>query len=281
MRPLHTHNFGFMPQVVLYQFSTPFWVSSFVFLQLLISSISTSNPLCTFLYLFLSLLSLYLALRSDGCSYNPKIFLLDNVMCWIFHVTRILTDLALVDLSDQQQSAAAYKNVRTLLNTASKLTFKSLKSHDKRTVSVNNHCTIELFTPVSKLPGSEPLPILVHFHGGGHAIGSAVDNLLLDVFKLFGDKLVVASVEYRLAPEHIFPAAADDAISAIEFVSKNAKSLGSSPQHICISGMSAGGNLAAVALHHASDNNISIKHAYLQIPEMHIGESHSVSACLG
>jgi acetyl esterase len=94
--------------------------------------------------------------------------------------------------------------------------------------------------------GTKPLPILVYFHGGGFVIGSVAgwDPVMRSLANAGGCAIV--SVDYRLAPEHKFPAAIDDAYAAVTWVSHNAASLGADATRLAVGGDSAGGNLAAV-----------------------------------
>ncbi len=101
--------------------------------------------------------------------------------------------------------------------------------------------------------GDRPLPIVVYFHGGGWVLGShdADDPFCRDLCDRSG--AIVVSVDYRHAPESRFPAAADDAFAAVQWVAHNAKSLGGSDGQLCVAGWSAGGNLAAVVCQLARD----------------------------
>jgi acetyl esterase len=89
-------------------------------------------------------------------------------------------------------------------------------------------------------------PALVWFHGGGFVFGSieSHDGICRGLASQSG--AVVISVDYRLAPEHPFPAAVDDATAATKWILSNAGSLGLDPRAIAVGGDSAGGNLAAV-----------------------------------
>jgi acetyl esterase len=95
-------------------------------------------------------------------------------------------------------------------------------------------------------PSDEPsLPVIVYLHGGGWVLGSIgdCDSILRPVANRAN--AIVVSVEYRLAPEHRFPAAFDDAWTATKWVSDHAAELGADPRHVAVMGDSAGGNLAA------------------------------------
>jgi acetyl esterase len=89
-------------------------------------------------------------------------------------------------------------------------------------------------------------PALLYFHGGGWVVGSidTHDNICRWIANLAAS--VVISVEYRLAPEHPFPAAIEDAAAALRFMTEQAGDLGIDRQRIAVGGDSAGGNIAAV-----------------------------------
>jgi acetyl esterase len=102
-------------------------------------------------------------------------------------------------------------------------------------------------------PGGGPFPMLVYFHGGGWVIGNleAYDATCRALTNAAG--CMVVAMEYRLAPEHKFPAAPEDCYAAARWVSANATALGGDPTRIAIGGDSAGGNLAAVVAQMARD----------------------------
>jgi acetyl esterase len=90
------------------------------------------------------------------------------------------------------------------------------------------------------------MPALVYYHGGGWVLGNLDSHdALLRNMALAADCMIVA-VDYRLAPEHRFPAAMDDALEAVKWVHANAAALGANPLRIAVGGDSAGGNLATV-----------------------------------
>jgi acetyl esterase len=98
-------------------------------------------------------------------------------------------------------------------------------------------------------------PALVFFHGGGWVIGDLDSHDVVCRQLAVEAALIVISVDYRLAPEHKFPAATDDAIAATKWVAANARELGIDATRLSIGGDSAGGNLAAVVALAARDGN--------------------------
>jgi acetyl esterase len=89
-------------------------------------------------------------------------------------------------------------------------------------------------------------PCLVFLHGGGFVIGNLDSHDAVCRKLAHEGELIVTSVDYRLAPEHKFPAAPEDAITATKWVAANAKQLGVDAARIIVGGDSAGGNLSAV-----------------------------------
>ncbi len=108
---------------------------------------------------------------------------------------------------------------------------------------------IRVYTP----EGSPQFPVLVYFHGGGWVIGDleVVHGPLTVLANLA--HAVIVSVDYRLAPEHPFPAAVEDCDAAVRWVAANAALLNVDPERIAVGGDSAGGNLAAVVAMLARD----------------------------
>lgn len=110
------------------------------------------------------------------------------------------------------------------------------------------------------------LPVLVWYHGGGWVIGNldTHDTLCRELCNASG--VCIVSVDYRLAPEHRFPAAVDDAVSSVQWVFENAAKINIDPQRIAVGGDSAGGNLAAVVSLALRDSDIRLAYQLLVYP---------------
>jgi acetyl esterase len=117
------------------------------------------------------------------------------------------------------------------------------KIEDRLVPSPEGEIRVRAYTPREP---SGPFPILVWLHGGGHVVGSLASyDALCRTLALQADCIVV-SADYRLAPEHKFPAGVEDSFAALIWAGKHASELGGDSTRIAIGGDSAGGNLAAV-----------------------------------
>ena len=111
-----------------------------------------------------------------------------------------------------------------------------------------------IYTPKTLRTKDGLAPCLVFFHGGGWVIGNLETHDVVCRKLAHEGELIVISVDYRLAPEHKFPAAVDDAVTATNWIAANASKLGIDPARLMVGGDSAGGNLAAVVSLHARDH---------------------------
>jgi len=121
---------------------------------------------------------------------------------------------------------------------------------DRRVPAPTGEIPVRIYTPA----GDGPFGILVNFHGGGWVIGDLDTSDAVCRGFCRAANCIVVSVDYRLAPEHVYPAAVDDAYAATCWVAENAAQLGGSGK-LAVTGESAGGNLAAVVARRARDEN--------------------------
>jgi acetyl esterase len=108
---------------------------------------------------------------------------------------------------------------------------------------------LRLYWP--EAPG--PVPAIAYYHGGGHVIGSLDTHDLIARNLCHLAEALVVSVDYRMGPEHRFPAAVDDSFAALEWLHANAGRLGAAAGRLGVHGDSAGANLAAVVAIMARD----------------------------
>ena len=123
---------------------------------------------------------------------------------------------------------------------------------------------VRVYTPKS---GSAPRPALVYLHGGGWVLGDLemVDAICRSVANRA--ECVVVSVDYRMAPEHKFPAPLDDCYAAVTWVAEHAGEIGADPARLAVGGDSAGGNLsAAVALRARDEGGPALRLQLLVYP---------------
>ncbi|MEI7447303.1 MAG: alpha/beta hydrolase [Burkholderiales bacterium] len=126
------------------------------------------------------------------------------------------------------------------------------------------------------------LPVLVYYHGGGWVIGDLDTHDVLCRQLALQSGCAVVSVDYRMGPEHRFPAAVDDCVAATRWVRANAASLGVDASRLAVGGDSAGGNLAAVvaiATRDAGDLPIAFQLLiYPATDQRRVAPSHTANA---
>jgi acetyl esterase/lipase len=110
---------------------------------------------------------------------------------------------------------------------------------------------IRVYRPA--VDSDSPLPVVVFLHGGGWSVGDLDTYDGLARRHVVGADAIVISIDYRLAPEHPYPAAVEDAWAATQWVAEHAPDLGGDPDRLAVAGDSAGGNLAAVVAQLARD----------------------------
>src|SRR5579859_1548641 len=160
----------------------------------------------------------------------------------------------------EQRAAAGEKPFETLTVAAareqslrlSKLLGPSeavVRVEDRLLPGPSGHIPIRIYTPA----GPGPFPVLVYYHGGGWVMGSieTADGTCRALTNAV--PCLVVSVDYRLAPEHKFPAAVEDAYAAAAWIAAEAGSLNGQAGRLAVGGVSAGGNLATVVARQARD----------------------------
>jgi len=113
-------------------------------------------------------------------------------------------------------------------------------------------------TPVRIYRGGDtnPAPVVVYCHAGGFTLGNLDTDHRQCVELARRGRCTVVSVDYRLAPEHPYPAALEDASAALRWVAASAAELGVDPACVVVAGSSAGATLAACLAHHAADGSL-------------------------
>lgn len=104
---------------------------------------------------------------------------------------------------------------------------------------------VRIYTPTTRPNGGPLCGVVLYFHGGGFVVGDLHVHDASARALSQGSQAIVVSAGYRRAPEHKFPAAHDDALSAYEWLSKNAASFGGDPGRLAVAGEGVGANLAA------------------------------------
>jgi len=141
------------------------------------------------------------------------------------------------------EARASYRSRRAFTQPDAPEVFKT----EDQLVSYNGiQVPVRVYHPFSAQSQSA-LPALVYLHGGGWTIGDLDTHDVLCRSLCLQADVVVVSVDYRMGPEHKFPAAFEDAVAAFEWTVKNANPLGIDAKRIAIGGDSAGGNLTAAA----------------------------------
>ena len=131
-----------------------------------------------------------------------------------------------------------------------------------------------IYTPKKLRKADGLAPGLVFFHGGGWVIGNLETHDVVCRKLAHEGEMIVISVDYRLAPEHRFPAAVEDAVTATKWLAANAKALGVDASRLVVGGDSAGGNLAAVVSLDARENGPRLAGQLLVYPATDFSRKH-------
>ena len=149
-------------------------------------------------------------------------------------------------------TVSAFVARRIYHDTRAALAPKAPALADVKLLVLDNRIAVRVYRP-----SGDVLPALVFFHGGGWTIGDLDTHDVLCRQLSAGANCAVFSVDYRLAPENPFPAAAEDAIAATRYIASNPGVLKIDPKRIAVGGDSAGGNLAAVVALELRKHNLA------------------------
>jgi acetyl esterase len=132
---------------------------------------------------------------------------------------------------------------------------------------------VRIYRPTAEQAAGARPPIVVYYHGGGWVIGDLESHDGIGRSLTAGAGVVTMSVDYRRAPEHHYPAAANDAYAAAMWASEHADELGGDRARLVVAGDSAGGNLAAVTALRARDSGgPPLAHQILVYPVTDVGQ---------
>lgn len=132
-----------------------------------------------------------------------------------------------------------------------------------------------LYRPPAVEPGGAVRPLVVFLHGGGWAMGDldSYEPLMQALCEASG--ALFLSVDYRLAPEHKFPAGLEDGLTAVRWAAAYAARIGGDPARIAVMGDSSGGNLAAVIAHRLRhDDRVHLAAQFLLYPVLDVASVH-------
>jgi acetyl esterase len=138
----------------------------------------------------------------------------------------------------------------------------------------NGAIPLRVYRPKTLRETDGRAPCLVFYHGGGWVIGNLDSHDAVCRTLAHEGQLLVIAVDYRLSPEHKFPAAVNDAIAAAQWIAANAASLGIDPARLMVGGDSAGGNLSAVVALNAHEHGPKVAGQVLIYPATDFRMSH-------
>lgn len=172
-------------------------------------------------------------------------------------------DRADPDMPMVQQRIASAKTARQLGWIAMPHGPATVRSVDRLLPVDGGRITVRLHRP----PGTGPLPLHVFFHGGGWCIGTLDERDPRCRVIADGAGCVVASVDYRMAPENTYPTAPEDCYAALTWLVAHAAELDVDAERVSVGGESAGGNLAAVVAQMARDRGgPALRFQWLDVP---------------
>jgi acetyl esterase/lipase len=178
-----------------------------------------------------------------------------------------VAQLPSVDLTDPVRARDDMERIRAGLGPAPRLRDVGWVDHAVPATATGRSVGVRVYQPTCR--AGNPTAAIVFLHGGGYVMGSVESEHLAAGVLAVALGVVVASVEYRLAPEHPYPAALEDAYAALQWLRAECAQFAIDPARIAVAGNSAGGGLAAALAIHARDQDgPAICFQYLGIPQL-------------
>ena len=167
--------------------------------------------------------------------------------------------------------ARARQVYRDFITTSGRPMAEMARVEDVRIHTRGGECPGRLLVPT--VDTSTPLPVIAYYFSGGYVIGG-IDESEHEARRLAArTPAIVVSVGYRVAPEHRFPAAVEDAIDALAWVASNAQYFGGDPQRLAVAGCSAGGGLSAIVASLSAARGPKLRLAILHCPWLDLTSS--------
>jgi acetyl esterase/lipase len=178
-----------------------------------------------------------------------------------------VAQLPSVDLTDPVWARDEMERIRAGLGPAPQLRDVSWAEHTVPASAGGDAVGVRVYEPATR--ASDPTAAILFFHGGGYVMGSVESEHVAAGVLAAALGVVVVSVEYRLAPEHPYPAALEDGYAALRWLHAECAEFGIDSARIAVAGNSAGGGLAAALAIHARDHGgPAICFQYLGIPQL-------------
>ena len=192
---------------------------------------------------------------------------LDTETQWLLRLQKIMREPAAETLPFPEARAALRRQSRLV---GGKQPIGVVR--DLKVPGAEEEIPARLYVPRGQVASPRPSPLLFFVHGGGMMYGDLDSHDALCRFLAEQADVRVISVDYRLAPEHRFPAAVDDCWASFQWVSEYAEQLGADPDRIAVGGDSAGGYLSAVTAIRAAEADIPVRFQLLIYPVTNMAE---------
>ncbi|HEU4511493.1 MAG TPA: alpha/beta hydrolase [Nocardioidaceae bacterium] len=186
---------------------------------------------------------------------------LDLETQWMLRLQRIMREPVVERLPFDEARSALRRQARLVGQTQSIGLVRDLQ-----VPGAEEEIPARLYVPRSQVASPRPSPLLFFVHGGGMMYGDLDSHDALCRFLAERADVRVLSIDYRLAPEHRFPAAVEDCWASFQWVSEYAEQLGADPERIAVGGDSAGGYLSAVTAIRAAEVGLPVAYQLLVYP---------------